>query len=187
MRKKLVCGLVFAACVNVLGVADAAYVIKLKNGNEYVTTRYWQEGGQVLFDTYDGVFGIERTFVTKIEKTDRIIRLASAADRDPAEKAQTEPSKQSKEADDAKPTEESKAEKKRDPNDPIVGEFNRLQEKSKEVDGMLTEEIRALLREIKAFKDKISDNSKLFVEYAREFNDIHEISSAVGAALNARR
>jgi hypothetical protein len=52
---------------------------------------------------------------------------------------------------------------------------------------MLTEEIRALLREIKAFKDKISDNSKLFVEYSREFNDLHEISSAVEAAFNARR
>ncbi|HEV8722818.1 MAG TPA: hypothetical protein VGW77_19550 [Candidatus Binatia bacterium] len=187
MRKALIYGLVFAMCGNVLGVADAAYIIKLKNGNEYITTRYWQEGRQVFFDTYDGVFGIEHTFVTKIEKTDQIIRLASAADRDPAEKAQSDLSKQTKEPDDAKPTEESKAEKKRDPNDPIVGEFNRLQEKSKEVDGMLTEEIRALLREIKAFKDKISDNSKLFVEYSREFNDLHELSSAVEAAFNARR
>jgi len=170
-----------------LGVLDAAYIIKLKNGNEYVTTRYWQEGGQVLFDTYDGVFGIERTFVIKIEKTDRIIRLANAADRDPAEKAQSDLSKQSKESDDAKQINEPKVEKKREPNDPVVGEFNRLLEKSKEVDGMLTEEIRALLKEIKAFKDKISGDSKYFIDYAREFNDIHEISSAVEAVYNARR
>ena len=52
---------------------------------------------------------------------------------------------------------------------------------------VLTDEIRDLLKEIKAFKDKMGDNSKLFVEYAREFNDIHEISSAVEAAFNARR
>lgn len=55
---------------------------------------------------------------------------------------------------------------KREPNDPVPGEFNRLLEKSKEVDGMLTEEIRALLKEIKAFKDKISGDSKYFVDYA---------------------
>jgi len=170
-----------------LGVLDAAYIIKLKNGNEYVTTRYWQEGGQVLFDTYDGVFGIERTFVTKIEKTDKIIRLANASDRGPSEKAQSETAKRDKESQEAKPTTESKAEKKREPNDPVVGEFNRLQEKSKEVNGMLTEEIRALLKEIKAFKDKISGDSKYFIDYAREFNDIHEISSAVEAVYNARR
>jgi len=187
MRNKILCAMVFAVGSNGLGVADAAYVIKLKNGNEYVTSRYWQEGGQVLFDTYDGVFGIERTFVTKIEKTDRIIRLANAADRDPAEKAQSEAAKLDKESEEVKQTTESKAEKKREPNDPVVGEFNRLQEKSKEVNGMLTEEIRALLKEIKAFKDKISGDSKYFVDYAREFNDIHEISSAVEAVYNARR
>jgi len=32
---------------------------------------------------------------------------------------------------------------------------------------MLTEEIRALLKEIKAFKHKISGDSKYFVDYAR--------------------
>jgi hypothetical protein len=186
MRKEFVCGLVFAAFVNLLGVVDAAYVIKLKNGNEYVTTRYWQEGGQVLFDTYDGVFGIERTFVAKIEKTDRIIRLASAADRDPAEKAQTELSKQSKEADDAKPTEESKAEKKRDADDPIVSEFSRLQQKSKELNGMLTGEIRDLLNQITAFKNKMTKDSKLFIDYGREFNDLNEIGDIVESALRSR-
>ena len=184
MGKELVFGLVFTACVNLLGVVDAAYVIKLKNGNEYVTTRYWQKGGQVLFDTYDGVFGIEKAFVTKIEKTDQVIRLATIADRDPGEKFQADKSQKDKESEEAKPPTELK---QRDPDDPIVGEFNRLKEKSKEVDGMLTDEIRDLLKEIKAFKNKMSDNSKLFVEYSREFNDIHELSSAVEAAFNARR
>jgi hypothetical protein len=44
----------------------------------------------------------------------------------------------------------------------------------------------ALLK-IKAFKDKISGNSKYVVDYAREFNDIHEITAAVEAVYNARR
>src|SRR5687768_9541600 len=181
MPKLALYGLIVAACTGCFGVADAAYLIKLKNGNEYVTSRYWHDGGQVMFDTYDGVFGIAKSFVSKIEKTDQVIRLATI---DPGEKFQADKLQKDKESEEPKPATESK---KREPDDPIVGEFNRLKEKSKEVDGMLTEEIRALLKEIKAFKNKMSDNSKLFVEYSREFNDIHEISSAVEAAFKARR
>jgi hypothetical protein len=182
MRKLAFCGLIVAAYSGWLSAADATYVIKLKNGKEYVTTRYWHEGGQVRFDTYGGIFGIERTFVNKIEKTDQVIKLATA--RDPGEKFQADKLQKDKEPDEARPATESK---KREPDDPIVGEFKRLKEKSKEVDGMLTEEIRDLLKEIKAFKDKMSGDSKLFIEYGREFNDIHQISSAVEAAFNARR
>jgi hypothetical protein len=184
MPKLALCGLIVAAYSGWLSVADATYVIKLKNGNEYVTSRYWQEGGQLLFDTYGGVFGIEKAFVTKIEKTDQVIRLATIADRDLGEKFQADKSQKDKESEEAKPPTDLK---QREPDDPIVSEFNRLKEKSKEVDGMLTGEIRDLLREIKAFKDKMNRNSKLFIEYAREFNDIHQISSEVEAAFNARR
>ena len=182
MPKLSLYGLIVAACTGCFGVADAAYLIKLKNGNEYVTSRYWHDGGQVMFDTYDGVFGIAKSFVSKIEKTDQVIKLATA--RDPGEKFQADKLQKDKEPDEARPATESK---KREPDDPIVGEFKRLKEKSKEVDGMLTEEIRDLLKEIKAFKDKMSGDSKLFIEYGREFNDIHQISSAVEAAFNARR
>jgi hypothetical protein len=184
MPKLALYGLIIAACTGWLNVVDAAYVIKLKNGKEYVTTRYWHERTQVLFDTYGGVFGIDKAFVTKIEKTDQVIRLATITDRDLGKKFQAETSEKDKESEEAKPAIESK---KREPGDPIVSEFNRLKEKSKQVEGMLTSEIRDLLREIKAFKDKMSGNSKLFIEYAREFNDIHQISSAVEAAFNARR
>jgi hypothetical protein len=52
---------------------------------------------------------------------------------------------------------------------------------------MLTEQILALLTEIKAFTPKLSGTSKYVVDYAREFNDIHEISAAVEAGYNARR
>ena len=36
-------------------LADAAFVIQLKNGNEFVTGRHWEEGTQVMFDVYGGV------------------------------------------------------------------------------------------------------------------------------------
>jgi hypothetical protein len=184
MLKLALCGLSVAAYSGWLSVADAAYVIKLKNGKEYVTTRYWHEGGQVRFDTYGGIFGIEKTFVSKIEKTDQVIRLATIASTDPGEKSQADKVQKDKESEEEKPATELK---KRDPGDPTVAEFNRLKEKSKDVEGMLTDEIRSLLKEIKAFKDKMSRDSKLFIEYAREFNEIHQISSEVEAVISARR
>ena len=187
MGKIAVSGMVVAIVASGFGVLDAGYIIKLKNGNEYVTTRYWQKGGQVLFDTYGGIFGIDRGFVSKIEKTDQTVRLTRVSERDSADKAPSDSAKPNKELVETEPATETKAEKKRDPEDPIVGEFNRLKEKSREVDGMLTSEIRDLLREIKAFKDKISGDSKLFVNYGREFNDVHEVGSVVESALQSRR
>ena len=186
MGKVTIAALIAAIAGGGPSVLDAAYVIKLKNGNEYVTARYWQEGAQVLFDTYGGTFGVSREFVAKIAKTDQSLRLDTVIDRNSATPGQTDAKEERKDAE-SKSAVASKTEEKRNPDDPIVGEFNRFKEKSKEVDGMLTSEIRDLLREIKVFKDKISNDSKLFVKYGREFNDVHEISSAVEAALESRR
>ncbi|HEY5542712.1 MAG TPA: hypothetical protein VIM04_05550 [Candidatus Binatia bacterium] len=186
MHKVTLAALIAGITVGGIGVLDAAYVIKLKNGNEYVTARYWQEGAQVLFDTYGGTFGVAWEFVAKIAKTDQSVGLDTVTGRNSATPGQAGSKEQRNDAE-SKSAVASKTEKKRDPDDPVVGEFNRFKEKSKEVDGMLTSEIRDLLREIKVFKDKISGDSKLFLNYGREFNDVHEISSAVEAALESRR
>jgi len=182
MRGAVSC-LTFALCFNTIAGAEAAYIIKLKNGNEYITNRYWQEGSQVLFDAEGGVFGIEERFVSKIERTDRVIKLATTAPQDPSESTKTEASKIDE---NEKVAAVPKPAKERDPADPIVGEFNRLKNRSKEVDGMLASEIRQLLDEISAFKNKISKDSKLFIEYGREVNDLHEIGDVVETALRAR-
>ena len=186
MAKPLIYAAVVATLLGGIETAGAAYVIKLKNGNEYVTTRYWHEGGQLLFDTYGGIFGIEKSFVAKIEKRDQIFQVAVASDHDPADKTSPNLSKQNDDSGEKKPAAASKIEQKRDADDPIVGEFNRLKEKSKAVDGMLTSEIRELLNQITAFKNKLSKDSKLFIQYSREFNDAQEIGSTVESALRAR-
>src|SRR3990172_7091002 len=138
MQNSVAC-FILILCMNTVGGANAAYVIKLKNGNEYVTNRYWQEGGQILFDAEGGIFGVAQAFVNKIENTDKVIRVASAARQDPSDKFQTETAKETinKEANTQEPKKKPK-----EPDDPIVGELDRLKEKSKEVDGMLTSEIR---------------------------------------------
>lgn len=187
MRKRLVyLSAVTTVLLGGLELAYAAYVIKLKNGNEYFTSRYWHEGGQVLFDTLGGVFGVDKSFVSKIEKTDQPIRLATVADRDPAHKAASDSSKQNIDSVEKKQAATNKSETNRQADDPIAAEFNRLKAKSNEVDGMLTSEIRELLNQITAFKSRIVKDSKLFINYGREFNDLNTIGDAVETALRSR-
>lgn len=185
MRKLVLGGLVAGVLVNGVNVVDAAYIIRLKNGNEYTTGRYWQEGTQVLFDTYGGVFGVDKAFIFKIEKSSNGVRLAAVSDGGAAEPTQSSPDKSNKDSDGSQPVSQLKI-KEGNPDDIIAGEYKRLKGRSKEVDGMLTSEIRELLKEITAFKNKISRDSKLFVEYGREFNDAHEIGATVEAALRSR-
>jgi FtsZ-interacting cell division protein YlmF len=177
--------IVFVFCLACSGVGEAAYVIKLGNGNEFITGRYWHEGTQVMFDVYGGVFGIDRAFVTKIEESDKALKLEAAVREDPKNNPQTEQAEEAKET--KKPTmpAEAKAEAERK-DDPITQEFNRLQERSRGVEGMLTSEIRGLLMEITAFKNKISRDSKLFIKYAREFNDAQKIGNVTENALTSR-
>lgn len=186
MRKRLVyLSAITTVLLGGLELTYAAYVIKLKNGNEYVTSRYWNEGGQVLFDTFGGVFGVDKAFVTTIDKTDQPLRLATVTERDPAEKTRAD-SKQNSDSVDKKPAAANKTESKREAEDPIAEEFNRLKAKSKEVDGMLTSEIRELLNQITSFKNNLSKDSKLFFKYGREFNDAQEIGATVESVLGSR-
>ena len=174
--------LVFALCLAYCGAVEAAYVIKLRNGNEFMTGRYWHEGTQVMFDVYGGIFGIDRAFVTKIEESNKAFKLEAAVYENAKDKPQTEAAKEPK-----KPITpaEATAEVERN-DDAITKEFNRLKERSKGVDGMLTPEIRELLMEITAFKNKILRDSKLFIKYAREINGAQEIGNVTENALTSR-
>ena len=94
--RKTVAGVILAISVSVVSVTEATYVIKLKNGNEYITNRYWQGGTQILFDAEGGIFGVEKQFVNRIDETDKVIKLASVAPQDPSEKIQTEAARETK-------------------------------------------------------------------------------------------
>jgi hypothetical protein len=168
------------------GSASAGFVIKLKNGNEFVTGRFWHEGRQVMFDTYGGIFGIDKSFVITIEESDKPIRLAVTDQKNTQNESQVDVTNQKPERSKPATSAEAKTEAKRDADDPILKEFNRLKEKSAHIDGMLTSEIRELLKEITGFKNMLSRNSKYFVDYAREFNEAQEIGNVTETALRSR-
>jgi len=46
---------------------SAYYIIRMKNGRTLPTHQYWENGTRVMFYIYNGVMGIEKSFVSKIE------------------------------------------------------------------------------------------------------------------------
>jgi hypothetical protein len=174
----LVAGLILAFA----SVLDAAYLIKLKNGNEFVTGRCWQEGQQLMFDIFGGVFGVDRAFVSKIEKSGQPIRPTEAAQAVPEQNPQanfTDKNDTKLISVDAKPR------AKRD-DDPIMEDLYALKERFNGLDGMLTSELQQFSRDLSDFKRKIQLSGKSN-DYLREFGEAHEMGDALEEALKSRR
>jgi hypothetical protein len=186
MRKGLIYGVVFAACITGLSGADAAYVIKLKNGNEFITGRYWQAGQQLFFDSYDGVFGIDRGFVLKIEKTEKAARLATAAANNPSEKSEAISKESGNDVTKEAPAAETQAPAKKDENDPVYKEFDALKAQSGELTPMLTDELDEYLKKVVALISKIQSERKVN-QYLREYSELSAMANTAEAALKSRR
>ncbi len=64
---------------------STAYVIQLKNGVEFSTYHYWQEGNQTMFYLEGGIVGIEKDFIKEIRKSHpvkkRVIHVVSEITR----------------------------------------------------------------------------------------------------------
>ena len=50
----------------------AAYVIHLKDGTQFVTDQYFEEGDQIKFKRYGGLIGIEKNRVREIEEIENL-------------------------------------------------------------------------------------------------------------------
>lgn len=175
-----------AAGVSGTAASHAAYVIKLKNGNEYVTSRYWQEGTQILFEADRGVFGVDRAFVANIDKSDRPVRIATAAQEDPSEKIGAEAVKDEKTREQTKTDSRDKDPQPRDPSDPILKTFADIKGRSQNLGSLLTSEMQQLERDLGSLKKVIQLSGKSN-DYLEEFKEIHDIADNIEALLKSRR
>ena len=175
--------LVLVFSLRSVSIVHAAYLIKLKNGNEFVTGRYWHEGRQLLFDIYGGVFGVDRAFVSKIEESGLSVSVTEPAREAPERKPQADLTDKK----DTKPSTivDAKLEAKRD-DDPIMKDLYALKEKFKVLDGMLTPELQQFSRDLSDFKRKIQLSGKSN-DYLREFGEAHDMGDALEEALKSRR
>jgi hypothetical protein len=161
-------------------LADAAFVIQLKNGNEFVTARHWQEGTQVMFDVYGGVLGVDRKFVVKIQRSDKPLQLLTSPSRD------EKPRKDESESNKALVPSTAKTDVKVDPNDPISKDLEVLKQKFSSVNGMLTSELNEFSKDVTTLKRKIQTSGESN-RYLDEFTELHRIGDGLEEILKERR
>jgi hypothetical protein len=163
-------------------LADAAFVIKLINGNEFVTSRHWQEGKQVMFEVYDGVLGVDKALVLKIDQSDKAVPFASDAPQVRNEKSQPLPGQTQADTSKSSPV---KGEVKVKRDDPIVREFEALKQKSSTINGMLTSELNEYSKSITSLKRRIQ-TSGASNHYLDEFTELHKMGDKVEEIINSR-
>jgi len=171
--------LVFAFCLIYSGTAEAAYVIKLKNGNEFVTGRYWQEGQQIMFDAYGGVFGVERTYVSKIEESNKPVKQSAAQESTQA-KIPTAPAR-AETAQSKSPAAESQTKSVLE-SDPIIKDLDGLKHRSKTLARMSNSELLLFLKDLTGLRRRIQASGRSN-DYLAEFSSILEMGDAAEALL----
>jgi len=184
MRKILLVSLLWVS--SGFGVIHAGYIIKLKNGNEYVTERYWQRGTQVLFDTDGGVFGVDKRFVAKIEKSDRPVRPITESSPKSSPNALDANERIGGEVKRGEAESKPEATVKRNEEDPILRHFQIVKERAKNIDGLLTSELNQLAKDLADLKRAMQLSGKTN-EFLAEFGQLHDIADRVEEALKARR
>ena len=142
----------------------ADYIIHLKSGRQFVTQRYWEEGGEIKFNFKIGVLGVPRSAVVSIEE---FTAKAPAPDETP-----NETEVKTKEEGDEKP--DKKIDKKR----PLEEYY----EKMKVLKTKLDESLKKL-REATRNKDKAA--KKMAREDMRKFSkEIYKLTDEVKQVNN---
>jgi hypothetical protein len=161
------------------GTAEAAYVIKLKNGNEFVTGRYWREGQQIMFDAYGGVFGVERAYISKIEESNKPVRQSAAPELMEVE-ISTAPAREEK-ANNKSPAPKAEPEAVRE-SDPVINDLDSLKHRSKTLAGMSSSELQLFLKDLTNLRRRIQASGRSN-DYLDEFSSILELGDAAEALL----
>ena len=128
-------------------ISFADYIIHLKSGRQFVTERYWEEGGEIKFHFKRGVLGIPRSAVVSIEE---VIAETPAREESPPEAAPPE----------AAPSEAVTAEEKK--------ESKKLEEEVKKP------EKKEEKKESKKVEEEVKKTEKKEEEKAEQAKPLHE-------------
>jgi hypothetical protein len=185
--RKSVTRLIVTVSMSCGTLANATYVIKLKNGNEYVTNRYWQEGTQVLFDADGGIFGIDKAFVGEIEKTNKVIKLITNVATDPAEKPAAGAKETNKDdATKAAPADATNAPITKDDNDPVYKEYSALKAQAERLRAMSSGELNEYVKTLAELMSKIQKERKTS-QYRQEYGELNALANSAEEEIKARR
>jgi len=168
----LITVILFLVCPS---VCFSSYLIELKNGSQFITDQYWEEESQIKFYYSDGVVGISKNLIRKIEQT-----------VSPQKKPETASVKTEPEVDTKTKTEEAvvagAAENK---DDLFMKEFNALKQKFKNISSMMTPELYNFAKELTRLRDKIH-KSRLGHVYVNQIYEIYSMGDEIEAAIKRR-
>lgn len=178
MKKSILSMIIFLLFL-IPAVSDASYLIWLKNGGKLVTPMYWVEGKQIKFYCLGGIVGVEKDFISKIEKSDRNEKEKTVY----TVKPEPLPAKTETETGVKTETTPTAAGGKKD--DRFMKDFYLLKERSKKVTMMTTEESYKFSDDLIGFRDKVLKN-RLGHIYTDELIEIYSMLETVEAAIKAR-
>jgi len=72
--KKLLTAIAVAVFIIYPSICFSSYIIHLKDGREFATDRYYEEGDQIKFKRYGGVIGIQKDLVREMELVEGALR-----------------------------------------------------------------------------------------------------------------
>lgn len=144
------------------------YKIYLKNGTEFETNRYWEEGGQIKFYLRQGIVGIPKNSVEKIKKSALKPEETPEVKKQPKnlQDTKTEPLKS-----DAVEI-NRKEDKKKD--SPFSEEIERLEKQFESRQVMTVEELNQLKNDLTLLRNKISSSS-LAEDFSEEITRLSDM------------
>jgi len=166
--------------------AEATYIIKLKNGNEYLTNRYWHRGSQILFDAEGGIFGVDKVLVRNIEKTDKVIKLITPASLAPPDRTQVEAKEDDSRTNKDSPPPDKKTPAIKDENDPIYKEFSFLRGQSANLPIMSRTELEDYVTKIAKLISTIQKERKTN-QFLQEYSELNALANRVEETIKALR
>jgi hypothetical protein len=173
--------IIFLICPS---VCFSSYLIELKNGSNFITNQYWEEGSQIKFYYSGGVVGISKNLIIKIEKTDLVYEEKTVSPQKKPETASvtTEPEAGAKTKTEGAAA-AGTAEKK---DDLFMEEFNALEKKFKNISSMTTPELYNFAKELTSFRDKVH-KSRLGHVYVNQIYAIYSMGDEIEAVIKRRR
>jgi hypothetical protein len=134
-------------------LSHASYIIHLKGGGQFITSKYWEEDGQIKFFVSGGMMGIDKDTVRKIEKS-----KTKPEDVYETKKPALPPVTAEKKPAAAVNAPGKEDDSKKDP--VIMKEFEQLQKSFAERKNMTINELKDLRNNLTALRDKIVSNHK---------------------------
>ncbi len=144
------------------------YQIYLKNGSQFETNLYWEEGGQIKFYTRQGIVGIPKNSVDKIKKSPLRPEETSEIKKQPKKLQETRADSPKADASETN----RKGDFKKD--SPFPEDIKRLEKRFELRKNMTVEELDHFKNELTLLRDKISSDSsaEFFSEEITKLSDM---------------